>query len=145
MVGMSRRPRLRRRSKHASLPRLDERVVLLNWRVQCETAAGAIGSAADRLGVGGKRAEDAELVAFRVGEHHPGDLALAHVGTSGSQTDQPLHLRLVRAVNRPDVQMQAVLDRLPTVTNTSAGTLGACRTCSARSGGSRSQGAISTP
>jgi hypothetical protein len=61
---------------------------------------------------GGERAEDAELVAFWVGEHHPGHLALTYVGTAGAQPEQPLHLRLVRAVNWPQVQVQAVLDRL---------------------------------
>jgi hypothetical protein len=47
------------------------------------------------LGGGGERAEDAELVAFWVGEHHPGDLALTYVGTAGTEPEQPLHLRLV--------------------------------------------------
>jgi hypothetical protein len=64
------------------------------------------------LGAGGKRAEDAELVAFWVGEHHPGHFALTYVGTAGAEPEQPLHLRLVRAVNWPQVQVQAVLDHL---------------------------------
>ena len=61
---------------------------------------------------GRQRAQDAELVAFRVGQHRPRLAALAHVGPPGAQGDEPGHLRLDRAVSRPDVQVQAVLDRL---------------------------------
>ena len=62
---------------------------------------------------GRQATQDTELVALRVGQHHPGDIALTDVGTSGPKADKPLHLVSVRAIDRPQVQVQAVLDRLP--------------------------------
>src|SRR6266511_3962500 len=38
--------------------------------------------------------------------------SLAHVGVAGPETDETLHLRLLRAVDRTDVEVQAVLGRL---------------------------------
>jgi hypothetical protein len=64
------------------------------------------------LGVGGKRTQDAELVAFRIGEHNPAHRPLAHVREPGTQTDQSLHLGLRGAANWAYVQMQAILHRL---------------------------------
>lgn len=69
-------------------------------------------SALASLGVCGRRTQDAELVAFRVGEHDPRYGPLAHVRGPGTQTDQSLHLGIVGAVYGPQVEMQAILDRL---------------------------------
>src|SRR6266511_2676818 len=90
--------------------RAPPRKVVLPYR--SASGPAACRSPTRALGLGGKRPQDAELVAFRVGEHDPGLRPLTHVGMAGSQADQALHLGLLRAVNRADVKMQAVLDRL---------------------------------
>jgi hypothetical protein len=55
-----------------------------------------------KLALGGKRAEDAELVAFRISEYDPWLRPLPHVGVASSQTDKPLHLRHLPAVLGPE-------------------------------------------
>src|SRR6185295_1186841 len=54
--------------------------------------------------------EDAEFVAFRVGKHHPGLLALTDVDVPSAQVDQAAHFGLL--VVWPEVEMNAVLDDL---------------------------------
>src|SRR4029450_13302585 len=52
--------------------------------------------------------EHAELVAFRVGQHHPGDVTLAEVGRGGTKRPQAGHLGgVVVAEGRCDVQVEA--------------------------------------
>ena len=57
------------------------------------------------LDIGWKRTQDAELVAFRIGEHNPGCGSLAHVCGSRTQADEPLYFGIVGAICRPQVQV----------------------------------------
>src|SRR6185369_8615064 len=52
--------------------------------------------------------EDAELVALRVGEHHPRLLALAYVDMPGAQTGHTVDLGLL--IVGTEVEVDAVLD-----------------------------------
>ena len=72
------------------------------WRLIRSSRVGPL-AVTRKLALGGKRAEDAELVAFRISEHDPLLRPLPHVGMASSQTDKPLHLGLLRAVDRADV------------------------------------------
>lgn len=54
--------------------------------------------------------QDAELVALRIGQDHPGDLALPNVNARSSQPDQSLHLGVLLV--RTQVNMETVLPLL---------------------------------
>src|ERR1039458_3937477 len=59
------------------------------------------------------RGEDAELVALRVGQDRPRDVALAEVDVGGAESPQPGHLRLLIVTGvGPEVEMDAVLHGL---------------------------------
>src|SRR3984957_3563763 len=60
------------------------------------------------------RGENVELVALRVGQARPRDVALAEVDVGGAECSQPGHLRrlIVTGVG-PQVEMDAVLHGLP--------------------------------
>ncbi len=59
------------------------------------------------------RGEDVELVALRVGQARPRDVAVAEVDAGGAECPQPGHLRrlIVTGVG-PEVEMDAVLHGL---------------------------------
>src|SRR5262245_18031413 len=57
-------------------------------------------------------AQQAELVALRVGEHVPADLALADVGRRGAEIEQPAQLGVLLAVGGVEIQVQPVLGAL---------------------------------
>jgi hypothetical protein len=62
--------------------------------------------AASNAAQASERGEDAELVAFRVGEDRPRDVALAHVGGRRAESLQPGNLRrLIVTKVRPEVEM----------------------------------------
>ncbi len=54
--------------------------------------------------------EDAELVAFGVGQHHPALVALPDIDVPRAQRDHPLHLGPL--IFGPEVEVDAVLDDL---------------------------------
>src|SRR6185312_4570738 len=56
------------------------------------------------------RGEHAELIALRVGQHHPGRIALPHVNAARTHRNQPIHLD--RLIVGYKIQVQTILDRL---------------------------------
>src|SRR5258707_12049948 len=64
-------------------------------------------------GAASARGEDVELVALRVGEARPRDVALAEVDVGGAESTQPGHLGLLIVTGvGPQVEVDAVLHGL---------------------------------
>src|SRR6266536_2236652 len=56
--------------------------------------------------------QHAKLVPLRVGQHHPGLLALPDIDPAGTQLDDPLDFLGLITANRIQVDVEPILDRL---------------------------------